>query len=1075
MSAHPFHPLLAISASAGSGKTYRLALRYIELLARGVKPERIVALTFTRKAAGEMSARVIERLARAAAGPAGLQQLAQDLGPDVPVDRAVVLRLLRDLVRALPALRIGTIDGFLAQVIRVFASELGLPGGYEILDEAQLSEARDRTLAGVLGRATDPAEVRLLVEAFKQAVPGEERTVTSRLESLVDSGHRLYLEAPDESRWGRPEVIWPQGAPIPSPLPSVDALADDLAAWAGRELGAPEKAKLREAWLKMADDLRAWQPERAWNPMPALGKRWLEVAFGGEARLVYNRKEHAIADPAPLIAAGRAMVGLAIDRRLKSTAAQYRLLRRYEEAYRRTVRAAGRLSFADFLLVLGMGLDAGRPPVLTRRQDAAAADRRIYLDYRLDGQFDHWLMDEFQDTSLEQWRVLGGLIDEVVQDAEEKRTFFYVGDVKQSIYGWRGGHPKLFGDLQQRYEPRMQSETLSRSWRSAPPVIEAVNRVFESLADGTGLPVDLVARWQKDWKHHEAAPPNAGLPGCVALYEIGREGGRGATGPDRTRRFALAARLAAELQERGVPRIALLVRSNKAGKDLTDHLRAAGLAAGWEGDSALLDNPVVSALVSLFQLALHPGDAFAGRHVAMSPLAAAAAAQGLAPEAVPAAVRQRAHAHGLHDTVRTWAQAAVGAGAAMSAFEQQRLEALAQVALAFDRRGDRDLSAFIRAVREQTVGGDLARPIRVLTIHKAKGLEFDAVILCDLQASAFPSRTGAGLSLHRDAAGAPAWVLDLPPADFAERDPVLDAHVRAAALDEAVEELCGLYVGMTRAKQGLYLVVTQASEKSTAVHPSDVLVTTLASGAPVDEAPIEGAAVRRLYLSGDEAWRPRTKPSPAAPPVPAVRPSSHPVARLERVAPSEEEAAAQTGEPAEWIFRTGGRAAASRGEAVHALFQRVGWIDEEDAGAVAAAWAASAEAPSEGREEILGEFHRIVAMPAVRAALSRPSPRAELWREQAFELAWEERWISGRFDRVVIERAADGAAVRAAVLDFKSDRVADEAALAAKVEIYRRQLVWYRRAAARLTGLPPERVTAHLLFTRLGRVVDIAD
>lgn len=1074
MSGTPFHPLLAISASAGSGKTYRLVLRFIELLARGVKPERIVALTFTRKAAGEMSARVMERLARAAAGPVELQRLAQDLGPDVPVDRAVVLRLLRDLVRALPALRIGTIDGFLAQVIRVFASELGLPGGYEILDEAQLGEARDRTLAGVLGGASDPAEVRLLVEAFKQAVPGEERTVTSRLEALVEDGHRLYLEAPDESRWGRPDVIWPQGAPISSPLPSVDALADDLAAWAGRELAAPEKAKLREAWLKMVADLRAWQPERAWNPMPTLGRRLLDVAFGGTDRLVYGRTEHAIADPAPLIAAGRAMLGLAVEKRLHTTAAQYRLLRRYEEAYRRTVRAAGRLSFADFLLVLGMGLDADRPPVLTRRQSEVAAGRRIFLDYRLDGQFDHWLMDEFQDTSLEQWRVLGGLIDEVAQDAGGNRTFFYVGDVKQSIYGWRGGHPKLFRDLQERYHPRIQSETLNMSWRSAPPVIEAVNRVFESLADGTGLPADLVARWQDEWKHHEAAPPNAGLPGCVALYEIGREGGRGAAGPDRARRFALAARLAAELQARGVPRIALLVRSNKAGKDLTDYLRAAGLAAGWEGDSALLDNPVVSALVSLFQFALHPGDAFARRHVEMSPLAAAAAAQGLTPEAVPAAVRQRAHAHGFHDTVRWWAQAALGAGAAMSAFEGQRLAALEQVALAFDRRGDRDPAAFLRAVREQTVGGDLARPIRVLTIHKAKGLEFDAVILCDLQASAFPSRTGAGLSLHRDAAGAPEWVLDLPPADFAERDPVLDAHGRAVALDDAVEELCGLYVGMTRAKQGLYLVVTQASEKATAVYPADVLVTTLA-GAPVDEAPVEGAPVRRLYLSGDETWRPHAKPSPAAPPAPAVQPAPRPAARLERVAPSGEEATAQAGEPAEWIFRTGGRAAASRGEAVHALFQRIGWIDEEDPDAVAAAWAASTAAPAEGREDILNDFRRVIAMPAVRAALSRPSPQAELWREQAFELAWEERWISGRFDRVTLERDANGRAVRAAVLDFKSDRVDDEAALAAKVEIYRRQLVWYRRAAARLTGLPPERVTAHLLFTRLGRVVDVAD
>ena len=64
----------------------------------------------------------------------------------------------------------------------------------------------------------------------------------------------------------------------------------------------------------------------------------------------------------------------------------------------------------------------------------------VPVDYRLDGHFDHWLLDEFQDTSDLQWQVLANLIDEVLQDTSGKRSFFYVGDVKQAIYGWRAGN-----------------------------------------------------------------------------------------------------------------------------------------------------------------------------------------------------------------------------------------------------------------------------------------------------------------------------------------------------------------------------------------------------------------------------------------------------------------------------------------------------------------------------------------------------------------------------------------------------------------------------------------------------------
>jgi ATP-dependent helicase/nuclease subunit A len=71
-------------------------------------------------------------------------------------------------------------------------------------------------------------------------------------------------------------------------------------------------------------------------------------------------------------------------------------------------------------------------------------EERLRIDYRLDARYDHWLLDEFQDTNYTQWSVIENLIDEAVQDTTDERTLFQVGDVKQAIYAWRGGDTRLF-------------------------------------------------------------------------------------------------------------------------------------------------------------------------------------------------------------------------------------------------------------------------------------------------------------------------------------------------------------------------------------------------------------------------------------------------------------------------------------------------------------------------------------------------------------------------------------------------------------------------------------------------------
>ena len=123
-----------IRASAGSGKTFQLTNRYIGLMAHGVEPERIIALTFTRKAAGEFFDAILAKLAKAATDEAFCQELATS--PYIPTLRPDdFLQLLRKLVSRMHLLSLGTLDSFFSSILRNFPFEFGLGGGFEILDE----------------------------------------------------------------------------------------------------------------------------------------------------------------------------------------------------------------------------------------------------------------------------------------------------------------------------------------------------------------------------------------------------------------------------------------------------------------------------------------------------------------------------------------------------------------------------------------------------------------------------------------------------------------------------------------------------------------------------------------------------------------------------------------------------------------------------------------------------------------------------------------------------------------------------------------------------------------------------
>jgi ATP-dependent helicase/nuclease subunit A len=1041
-----------ILASAGSGKTHALTSQFVALLARGAAPDRIVALTFTRKAAGEFFDEILAKLAGAARNSGEAARLAAEikrpsLGP------ADFLRMLRQVVDSIHRLRLGTMDSFFARIVRAFPLELGLTRDFEILEGHGVRMERRRVLQQLFARQASGLNEsqRDFIEEFKRATFGtEEKRLSARLDSFLDDHQQTYLDAPDPELWGNPARIWPEGSRWLGRAVDLAACLRAMRAWLGTaELGEKQRGR----WEGFLDGVGTWAPGAA--PDGALEyvlkkalSNWDEL-LSGRAELEFDRKKQQLdaAACAALSQLVRHLVAGEINRRLETTRGIHAVVREYEAAYHESVRRSGKLTFADVQRLL-------QPP--TGAAEGLLSDR-LSLDFRLDGGVDHWLLDEFQDTSFGQWSILRNLIDEAVQDTGS-RSFFCVGDVKQAIFVWREGDPRLFGEIFRHYNAAapgtIVERRLFRSWRSGPPLIEMVNRVFGNEAALAGLfPGPAATTWASAWLNHESAVPDRN--GQAVLLHAA----------DEQRRWALCLKLMEEINPlaRGLT-CAILVQQNKTATELADFLRReGGQPAVAESDLHVCsDNPLGAALLALFHAAAHPGDTVAWEHVRMSPLGAAVRGEGLAdPSILSNRVLGQVHGAGFEHTVEEWLRLLEPNLRPDDAFSRARARQFAVAAAGFDRTGSRDLTEFVDFMKRYTVrDAEGAGVIRVMTIHKSKGLGFDVVFLPDLQGQAL-TRRRERLAVHKDTDRSVQWILEMPSKIFSEADSVLESHVRGEEAEACYEKLSLLYVAMTRAKRAAYAILSPAGNSKSANFPRLLGETLGAESRPVR---IGGLTADGAWASGDPDWHSKIKTEPAKPrsePEPALldpvrtpraarRPARRPSAEL-----SGPITAAQ-------LFAESGEA--EFGIAVHELLARVEWAGSSETERLGTFWAARGPAGEEARA--------CLNAPELASVWEKPgAPQSEVWRERAFETLLDDSWVSGIVDRAVIWRDASGKPVSAAVYDFKTGILSVDADLAAEAARYSIQLNLYRRAIAALAGLPVEAVDCKVVFTRLRRAI----
>jgi ATP-dependent helicase/nuclease subunit A len=620
----------AILASAGSGKTFQLAHRFIHLMLHGVSPARICALTFSRKAACEIFESIVEQLVGGCLSEERREGSARILGhPSLSADD--FRGLLRGFVEGMHRARIGTLDSFMVGVVRAFPAELGAPAGFGLADgdDPEAVALRMDALSRLLAAGGDDAMGELL---DMHAAVHEGRITRVACRSLMESveWHRAaYLSFPESPCWRDPVRIWGRAPALPAPEPvkeAGDALIEHLAARA--DLPAAFASNIRG----FVEQAAGYRPDSPWRRFISGGRtagsepnpltRLLTAVWRSNGEPVecrYGRAKTAPVFAREEVRRFRVLLEslLEIQRvvAVRRTDGLYRLLDAYERHYQAAMRSGSMMTFDDVQRLLHP--EASDHGLAISR---AAGPHRLYIDYRLDGELDHWLIDEFQDTSDQQWAVIRNLVDEVLQDDGGTRSFFCVGDVKQAIYGWRGGNAALFGEVLETYGDRIRTRPMHECRRSCPAVLDAVNRVFGRL-DPDLVPEPARNAWNAGWADHTAARDE---PGYACLLETARSEPADDGGEGRSP-WGFVADLVSAIQprKRGWT-VGVLTRRNEVAGAVGDAIRAEcpGLEVAVAGSRRLADNPVVHTLLALIRFAAHPGHTQAWRQVQMSPLRA---------------------------------------------------------------------------------------------------------------------------------------------------------------------------------------------------------------------------------------------------------------------------------------------------------------------------------------------------------------------------------------------------------------------------------------------------------------------
>jgi exodeoxyribonuclease V beta subunit len=460
---------LALKASAGSGKTFALTVRYITLMLLGAKPNEILTLTFTNKAANEMSERIYKTLLTLGDDEAYLSAIVEQSSltkQDILGKKSFLIKSFSNAT-----LSIFTIDKFINKILREFCGYIGISDDFEIKVD----------------------DIEALSMKFLQSLNA------TQFETLIDFSH--YEKKKFNSIFELFKNLLEKNETVD--ILNIDAKLIDLQKQNVLEFAFKIKEQILNCNGASASAIKAVDFE-TFDEL--FGRTWLE--------------KDTLADYSYFKKCANETIESYFSNLKDEIAIYYKLRAGYSlsklfELY---------LMFKDFKFTFNKNknyLEFNDISNLVYELLSTKIDKD-FLYFRLDSSFSHILMDEFQDTSLLQYKILEPLIKEILAGDQTKfKTFFYVGDTKQSIYRFRGGKRELF-DYVANTNKLLEVEVLNTNYRSCENIISYVNSLFlnipnyeyfeqESVTKGGYIEVIVDEKLDEDDKYENIASKIAQL------------------------------------------------------------------------------------------------------------------------------------------------------------------------------------------------------------------------------------------------------------------------------------------------------------------------------------------------------------------------------------------------------------------------------------------------------------------------------------------------------------------------------------------------------------------------------------
>lgn len=709
---------LALEASAGTGKTFQLAMRVAGMLLTGAAPRDILCLTFTKKATAEMKERIIKFINSFAEGSADkseyefitplmkkyAEKLNEPFDDNFIKEKALTAR--DNLFSHFSELNIKTIDAFNNTILRIFPFEAGFRPDFDVQSDEETAQIKRTAFYQLISKVLTDSQWKKVLDNIYPVLDIQTVSLISTLQNYAEYA------------------------------------ADNILKLENAVNNAPQLNEIIDM-ISKAVSLKKEIPELCQKFKATFEQDKLGVRQAGAVAKLDNNKIKDIVD-IPFFK--NKLDEYSTFNKYTFSPAQYTLR---DNIYNKLQEYW--LLYGDIITSLALNLGKSlneKMDILKREQNVltyidisnavyymlAADNSKIdkdYLYFRLDGRINHLLIDEFQDTSISQWLTLKPLAEEAMAGLgqhDKVGSFFYVGDPKQNIYRFRGGSSSLFRTLLKEYKDKLLSKTLDTNYRSGKNIVDIVNKISNEIYKQYGENFAIFNIDQKAYKENG--------DGYVEItHNLDKE-----SKEENTYYLTYCLDKITMCIDKGFhyKDIAILTVSNKHGKEIIDFLEDNGIPVQAETSANLTSSPVFNIIMALAEFIETDDDYAFFRFLYTS------------PKAAQNSIMQD---KGLLNIEKNKIKNMLNNIEGLSIFDkllylsnkldlQSRFNSSPDYYVCFDvisktAPNETNISNFKEAVykaasSEQALSAVQKNAVTVMTIHKSKGLQFNVVLLPNL-------------------------------------------------------------------------------------------------------------------------------------------------------------------------------------------------------------------------------------------------------------------------------------------------------------------------------------------------------